>query len=217
MAMARTGTRSTRTTCNRSKRSSSATRAGFRRSRSELGGLHFDWSKTHLDAGLLERFVAIAEATDFAAARDSLFAGRDRQPDRRPGRRACRRARNRARPMRSSWRQAAAAGCALLSTRSRQARSAILPASSTSASADPCWGRPCSWTRWAATRFTSRRSLPFQYRWRGARRCRLDPRSGNDPDRRRLEDLHHHRDHVQPECRHCLASRGRRGRSLSAG
>jgi len=41
----------------------------------ELGGLYFDWSKTHLDAGLLERFVAIAESKDFAAARDSLFAG----------------------------------------------------------------------------------------------------------------------------------------------
>ena len=36
----------------------------------ELGGLYFDWSKTHLDAGLLERFVAIAESNDFAAARD---------------------------------------------------------------------------------------------------------------------------------------------------
>lgn len=34
----------------------------------ELGGLYFDWSKTHLDAGLLERFVAIAESKDFAAA-----------------------------------------------------------------------------------------------------------------------------------------------------
>ncbi len=41
----------------------------------ELGGLYFDWSKTHLDEGLLDRFVAIAEAKGFASARDALFAG----------------------------------------------------------------------------------------------------------------------------------------------
>ena len=41
----------------------------------ELGGIYFDWSKTHLDAGLLDRFIAIAEAEDCAPARDSLFAG----------------------------------------------------------------------------------------------------------------------------------------------
>ncbi|NUT01635.1 MAG: glucose-6-phosphate isomerase [Sphingomonas sp.] len=41
----------------------------------ELGGLYFDWSKTHLDKGLLDRFMAIAEAAKFAAARDSLFSG----------------------------------------------------------------------------------------------------------------------------------------------
>ena len=41
----------------------------------ELGGIYFDWSKTHLDAGLLKRFVAIAEARGFAPTRDSLFAG----------------------------------------------------------------------------------------------------------------------------------------------
>ena len=41
----------------------------------ELGGIYFDWSKTHLDARLMDRFEAIAEAKDFATARDSLFAG----------------------------------------------------------------------------------------------------------------------------------------------
>ena len=38
----------------------------------ELGGIYFDWSKTHLDAGLLDRFIGIAEARGFAPARDSL-------------------------------------------------------------------------------------------------------------------------------------------------
>ncbi len=41
----------------------------------ELGGLYFDWSKTHLDAELLGRFVKVAEAAEFAAAREALFSG----------------------------------------------------------------------------------------------------------------------------------------------
>src|SRR5205085_7821224 len=41
----------------------------------ELGGIYFDWSKTHLDAELLKAFVAIAEAANFSAARDALFSG----------------------------------------------------------------------------------------------------------------------------------------------
>ncbi|MCA1654569.1 MAG: glucose-6-phosphate isomerase [Sphingomicrobium sp.] len=40
-----------------------------------LGGLYFDWSKTHLDEALLERFVALAEARGFDAAREALFTG----------------------------------------------------------------------------------------------------------------------------------------------
>ena len=41
----------------------------------ELGGLYFDWSKTHLDANLLKAFVSIAETAGFSAARDALFSG----------------------------------------------------------------------------------------------------------------------------------------------
>jgi len=41
----------------------------------ELGGIYFDWSKTHLDGELLKRFVAVAEAKQFTAARDALFSG----------------------------------------------------------------------------------------------------------------------------------------------
>ena len=41
----------------------------------ELGGLYFDWSKTHLDKGLLEHFVAIAQAKGFSDSRDALFSG----------------------------------------------------------------------------------------------------------------------------------------------
>ena len=38
-------------------------------------GMLFDFSKTHLSAGLIGHFEALAEASDFAAKRDALFAG----------------------------------------------------------------------------------------------------------------------------------------------
>jgi glucose-6-phosphate isomerase len=41
----------------------------------EVAGLYFDWSKTHLDRGLLDHFIARAEAKGFSIARDSLFGG----------------------------------------------------------------------------------------------------------------------------------------------
>jgi glucose-6-phosphate isomerase len=41
----------------------------------DLPGLHFDFSKTHLTAGLVASFRALAEARDLAGARDALFAG----------------------------------------------------------------------------------------------------------------------------------------------
>jgi len=41
----------------------------------ELGGITFDFSKTHLDAALIGHFVHIADAQGFASARDALFAG----------------------------------------------------------------------------------------------------------------------------------------------
>jgi glucose-6-phosphate isomerase len=39
-------------------------------------GVRFDFSKTHLDQRLLSDFVALAEAQDFAGARDALFSGK---------------------------------------------------------------------------------------------------------------------------------------------
>jgi glucose-6-phosphate isomerase len=42
----------------------------------EESGILFDFSKTHLDAGLLQGFAALAEARDLAGAREALFAGR---------------------------------------------------------------------------------------------------------------------------------------------
>ena len=42
---------------------------------SEVAGIYFDWSKTHLDGELLDAFSALAEATGFAASRDALVAG----------------------------------------------------------------------------------------------------------------------------------------------
>lgn len=41
----------------------------------EEAGLYFDFAKTHLDAELIARFVALAEAADLAGRRDALFAG----------------------------------------------------------------------------------------------------------------------------------------------
>ena len=40
-----------------------------------LAGIRFDWSKTHMTGPLLEGFIGLAEASDFAAKRDALFHG----------------------------------------------------------------------------------------------------------------------------------------------
>ena len=41
----------------------------------DVAGIHFDWSKTHLDAKLFERIEALASAQDLAGAREDLFSG----------------------------------------------------------------------------------------------------------------------------------------------
>src|SRR5689334_19124698 len=41
----------------------------------ELGGIYFDWSKTHLDQASIGDLIARADRMGFAAARDRLFAG----------------------------------------------------------------------------------------------------------------------------------------------
>ena len=41
----------------------------------DVAGIHFDWSKTHLDAALVAQFVARAKKMGFAKARDALFSG----------------------------------------------------------------------------------------------------------------------------------------------
>ncbi|MCG7346678.1 glucose-6-phosphate isomerase [Sphingomonas sp. ACRSK] len=41
----------------------------------DVAGIHFDWSKTHLDAAGLQAFVQLADAAGLAARRDALFAG----------------------------------------------------------------------------------------------------------------------------------------------
>ena len=40
-----------------------------------VAGIYFDWSKTHLDRGLLDAFAALADEKSFAAEREKLFAG----------------------------------------------------------------------------------------------------------------------------------------------
>jgi glucose-6-phosphate isomerase len=41
----------------------------------DVAGLYFDWSKTHLDQGIIESFLVRAERMGFAAAREALFSG----------------------------------------------------------------------------------------------------------------------------------------------
>jgi glucose-6-phosphate isomerase len=41
----------------------------------DVAGIHFDWSKTHLDQQLLAAFAQLAEAQDLAGARERLFSG----------------------------------------------------------------------------------------------------------------------------------------------
>ena len=41
----------------------------------EVAGLYLDWSKTHLDQGVIDRFIVRSEQIGFAAARDALFSG----------------------------------------------------------------------------------------------------------------------------------------------
>ena len=41
----------------------------------EVGGIYFDWSKTHLEAASLDRYARRAGESGFAAARDILFSG----------------------------------------------------------------------------------------------------------------------------------------------
>src|SRR3546814_8895311 len=38
-------------------------------------GIHFDWSKTHLTQGLVDRFIDLANASHLAQAREALFQG----------------------------------------------------------------------------------------------------------------------------------------------
>jgi glucose-6-phosphate isomerase len=41
----------------------------------DIASIHFDFSKTHLDEELLEKFAVLAYAVDFPGARDALFSG----------------------------------------------------------------------------------------------------------------------------------------------
>ena len=41
----------------------------------DVAGIRFDWSKTHLDAGLVRQFTELAQAMQFAQRRDALFSG----------------------------------------------------------------------------------------------------------------------------------------------
>ena len=89
----------------------------------EVAGIYFDWSKTHLDRAAIDRFAERAEAMGFAAARDALFRGRNRQSERGPSGDPRRRARQRrARGCRPCDRAAAADARAGRRDRGRRVR-----------------------------------------------------------------------------------------------
>ena len=41
----------------------------------DVAGMHFDWSKTHLDDDIIGEFSVLAYEVDYGGARDALFAG----------------------------------------------------------------------------------------------------------------------------------------------
>src|SRR5687768_6223012 len=41
----------------------------------EIAGNYFDWSKTHLDAALMQAYARLSDKMGFAAAREALFSG----------------------------------------------------------------------------------------------------------------------------------------------
>ena len=61
----------------------------------DLAGIHFDWSKTHLDAAVIKQSLKRAEQMGFAPARDALFAGGIVNPSEGRDGNPCRRARQR--------------------------------------------------------------------------------------------------------------------------
>ena len=77
----------------------------------DVAGIHFDWSKTHLDEALIDALRSAApRRRGFAAARDALFAGGIVNPSEGRAGDPCRRARQRrARRRRPCDRRAASA------------------------------------------------------------------------------------------------------------
>src|SRR5688500_7934194 len=41
----------------------------------DVAGIHFDWSKTHLDEDIIGQLCVLAYEVDYSGARDCLFAG----------------------------------------------------------------------------------------------------------------------------------------------
>ena len=173
----------------------------------ELGGIYFDWSKTHLDGELLDRFVAVAEGEAVRGCSRCLVLGRDRQSDRRPSGRACRGARDGCRGCRRARRRSP----------NPHARSGRRDRGRGVRRRD---GRPPHRHRrfgaWAgaagrcarAPQLAAGRSLPVEHRRRSVRRCRADARSSDDAYRDRVEDVHDRRDPGQHERRAGLAAGG---------
>ena len=153
----------------------------------------------------------------FAAARDALFAGEIVNPSEGRAADACRRARQRragrasTSPRRGAQRmralvdaiEAGAFGDVTGILHIGIGGSALGPALLVDA-----LGRDVG---------DARRALPVEHRRRGVRRCGEAARSGDDPGRRRVEDLHHRRDADQPRRGAGVAARRRRRRSRRPG
>ena len=117
----------------------------------EVGGIYFDWSKTHLDAGTDREVRATGRGAGLCRQARRVVLRRDRQRQRGPPRDPCRRARaGRAGGCQDRRRAAPADAVAGRCDRGRGVRRGRTGCC-TSASADRRWGRNCCSTRWAAT------------------------------------------------------------------
>ena len=187
------------------RRRRSASRAGP----ADVSGITFDWSKTHLDARARRGLRRAGRGGGLCGQARRPVRGRHRQRQRGPRRDPCRRARAGRGRRQCLRRRCATRGCAAWSTRSRAGRSArstaILHIGIGGSALGPdlvidALGRD-------ADRYDVRVLANIDGEAFDEAVDRARP--GDDAGRRRVEDLHHHRDADQPRRRDRVAARGR--------
>ena len=174
----------------------------------DVSGIYFDWSKTHLDAGLVDAFEKLAEKAGLQAARDALFAGEIVNPTEK---RAAEHVAERG--------QGAPDAVALAGVRRKRMR-ALVDAIEAGAFGDvsgilhigiggSVLGPALLVDALGATRARLDVSFLSNIDGAGIRAGGRAARPGDDAGRGRLQDLHHGRDPVEPVGGAGLASRQR--------